>query len=195
MTVPDPNQPVGYASITQARAAGAVGTDTEVAAALDSALVTIDRYCRDHFKPDSLTFRIPVDAWGTGYLPVIAYAVDVGTLAYDGRTWTSDGYPPFGGYATETEFDVSGDYGWRTTPAPVIDAAARLAALYSPGPYTPAADAEGNPSGMPPAPTLQDLSDPGPPLQRQGSPADQRTTGDPVVDAWLEPYKSNRVMI
>lgn len=195
MTTPDPDLPIGYASITQARAAGAVGTDTEIAAALQSAQITIDRYCRDHFTPDELTFRVPVDAWGTGYLPVIAYAVDVGTLGYDGRTWTTPEFPPFGGYGSDTEFDVPGDYGWRTTPAPVVDGAARLAALYSPGIYEAQADAEGNPAGLPPAPTLQDQSDPGPPLQRQGSPADQRTTGDPIVDAWLEPYKSNRVMI
>jgi len=195
MTTPDPDTPIGYASITQAKAAGAAGTDTEIAAALESAQITIDRYCRDHFKPDDLSFRVPVDEWGTGYLPVIAYATDVGVLGYDGRTWSTDTFPPFGGYYSGTEFDVAGDYGWRTTPAPVIDAAARLAALYSPGQFDGQADAEGNPIGMPPAPTLQDQSDPGPPTQRQGSPATERTTGDPIVDAWLEPYKTNRVMI
>jgi len=192
MTTPDPDTPIGYATITQARAAGAQGTDMEIAAALDSARVTVDRYCRDHFKPDPLGFVVPVDEWGQGWLPVIAYSVDTGDLAPDGRTWIADGWPPF---PAGIDFYVSGDYGWRTTPAPVVDAAARLAALYSPGVYTAQADAEGNPTGIPPAPTAQDQSDPGPPQQRQGSPADQRTTGDPVVDAWLEPYKSNRVLI
>jgi len=86
MTTPDPDTPIGYATITQARAAGAQGTDTEIAAALDSARVTIDRYCRDHFKPDPLGFVVPVDEWGQGWLPVIAYSVDTGDLAPDGRT-------------------------------------------------------------------------------------------------------------
>lgn len=192
MTTPDPDVPIGYATITQARAAGAAGTDTEVAAALSSAQITIDRYCRDRFTPAQLSFLVPVDSWGQGYLPVIAYAVDTGTLGYDGRMWLADGYPPFG---ADSEFLVTGDYGWRTTPAPVVDAAARLAALYSPAPFTGQADGEGNPIGRAPGSTAQDESDPAPPSQRQGSPADQRTTGDPIVDAWLEPYKANRVLI
>src|SRR6185295_4285512 len=96
-----------------ARAAGAQGTDMEIAAALDSARVTVDRYCRDHFKPDPLGFVVPVDEWGQGYLPVIAYSVDTGDLAPDGRTWIADGWPPF---PAGIDFYVSGDFGWRTTP-------------------------------------------------------------------------------
>jgi hypothetical protein len=195
MTTPDPDTPIGYASITQARAAGAAGTDTEIAAALESAMITIDRYCRDHFKPDQLAFTIPLDAWGVGYLPVICFELAdpaAGALDYDGRTYTVAGYPPFGGYGADVEVTVAGDYGWRTTPAAVSKAAARLAALYSPAPFEAQADAEGNPIGLPPAPTLQDQSDPGPPAEQvQGD----RTTGDTVADAWLEPYKSNRVLI
>jgi hypothetical protein len=42
---------------------------------------------------------------------------------------------------------------------------------------------------------VQDATDPGPPQVRQGSAEYERTTGDPVVDAWLEPYKSHRVLI
>jgi hypothetical protein len=189
-----PTTPV-YADVAAARAAGATGTDTEITAALLDAEITIDRYCRDHFAPAQLSFRVPVDAYGVGYLPVIAYAVDVGTLGYDGRTWTTDEFPPFGGYCSGIEFDVPGDYGWRTTPTPVSQAAARLAALYRPAPFTAQADDEGNPIGRPPAPTVADETDPAPPTQRSGSAEYERTTGDPTVDAWLEPYKSNRVLI
>jgi hypothetical protein len=181
-----------YASVEQAKNAGAVGTDMEIEAALADGEIIIERYCRDVFAPTALGYLIPVDVYGVGYLPVTAYTVDVGTLGYDGRTWTADGYSS---YATGTEFLVTGDYGWRTTPAQVTAANARLAARALPVAFTAAADAEGNPSGRPPAPTVQDATDPGPPQVRQGSAEYERTTGDPVVDAWLEPYKSNRVLI
>lgn len=184
---------MGYATLDQAKDAGAVGTDTEINAALDSAKIVIDGYTRSLFEPTVTSYVVTVDIFGMAYLPVWAASVNVGALAADGRTWTADGSPPFDGYGATWE--VSGDYGARVTPEAVSRAAARLAALWCPAPYTAQADAEGNPIGRPPAPTMQDETDPAPPSQRQGGPEYERTTGDPVVDNWLEPYKTNRVMI
>lgn len=180
-----------YASVQMAKDAGATGTDTEIEAALDSGEVVINRYCRDVFTPADLAFLVPVDEWGRGYLPVTCYALTdavQGSLDYDGRTWTAAGFPPF----PSMEFLVAGDYGWREVPLPVAMANARLAAMYLPAPFTAQTDAEGNPIGQPPAPTEGDQTDPGPPTAR--TPTD-RTTGDPVADAWLEPYKTNKVLI
>ncbi len=180
-----------YATVAMAKDAGATGTDTDIEAALASSEIIIERYCRDVFVPTDLTYTVPVDVWGVGWLPVAAYAVDSGTLGFDGHTWTSDDTGPFDVY---TEYDVSGDYGWRTCPEQVSMASARLAARVLPAPFTAQADAEGNPVGRPPAPTMQDETDPAPPQNRQGV-ATERTTGDPVADAWLEPYKISRVLI
>ena len=180
-----------YATTDMAKDAGATGTDTDIEAALASSEIIIERYCRDVFVPTDLSFTVPVDVWGVGWLPVAAYTVDVGTLGFDGHTWTADGTGPFDG---SVEYDVSGDFGWRTCPEQVSMASARLAARARPAAFTAQADAEGNPIGRPPAPSMQDETDPAPPQGRQGA-ATERTTGDPVVDAWLEPYKINRVLI
>jgi hypothetical protein len=183
---------IGYASIDQAKAAGAVGTDTEITQALRDAKIVIDRYTRDLFEPTDMSTYVEVDATGMGYLDRWAASVTVGTLGTDGRTWWATGALPF---PTGAAFEVPGDYGHRVTPVPVSNAAARLAALYCPAPFTAQADAEGNPIGRPPAPTQQDETDPAPPSQRQGEADYDRTTGDPVTDHWLEPYKTNRVLI
>jgi hypothetical protein len=183
---------VGYASIDQAKAAGAVGTDTEISQALADAKIVIDRYTRDLFVPTDMSTHVEVDTTGMGYLSLWAASVDVGTLGTDGRTWWAAGALPFPSGAA---FEVSGDYGRRVIPRAVGNAAARLAALYCPAPFTAQADAEGTPIGRPPAPTMQDESDPAPPSQRQGGPDYERTTGDPVTDHWLEPYKTRRVLI
>jgi hypothetical protein len=183
---------IGYASIEAAKAAGAVGTDTEISAALADAKIVIDRYTRDLFVPTDMSTTVEVDTTGMGYLSLWAASVDVGTLGTDGRTWWAEGALPF---PTGAAFEVPGDYGRRVIPRPVSNAAARLAALYCPAPFTAQADAEGNPIGRPPAPTKQDETDPAPPSARQGEADYERTTGDPVTDHWLEPYKTNRVLI
>jgi hypothetical protein len=181
-----------YATVEMAKDAGATGTDTDIEAALTDGELIIERYTRDVFAPTDTGYLVPVDVWGVGYLPVGAHAVDVGTLDFDGRTWTADGLPPF---PAGMEFYVAGDYGWRATPRGVAMANARLAALACPAPFTAQTDGEGNPIGRPPAPTVADETDPAPPSQRQGDAEYGRTTGDPVADQWLEPYKQNRVMI
>ena len=184
-----------YATVAMAKDAGATGTDIEIEAALADGELIIERYCRDVFVPTDLTYTVPVDVWGVGWLPVTAYTVNVGTLGYDGRTWTADADYTGAAFPADTEYDVPGDYGWRTCPAQVSAANARLAARALPAAFTAQADAEGNPTGRPPAPTMQDETDPAPPQGRQGQAGTERTTGDPVVDAWLEPYKQNRVLI
>src|SRR3954470_8809824 len=148
-----------YASVEQAKNAGAVGTDTEIEAALADGEIIIERYCRDVFAPTPLGYLIPVDVYGGGYLPVTAYTVDVGTLGYDGRTWTADGYSS---YATGTEFLVTGYSGWRTTPAQVSAANARLAARPLPGALPRAARAGGHPERPPPRPHGAGRHRPGP---------------------------------
>lgn len=178
---------MSYCTIDQAKNAGASGTDTEIQAAIDSAKTVIDQYTREIWEPTTTTISVWT-SYGVGRLSRWAASVTTGSLEPDGYTWYS-------GYLVSGEFLVDGDFGSRETPLGVQMAAARLAATYSPIPFTPQADAEGNPIGRPPASTEQDGTDPGPPQQRQGVPATERTTGDPIVDAWLEPYKTNRVLV
>jgi len=190
MTSPPPDPPTTdlapYATEQQARDAGASGTPTEIEAALVWSRATIDIYCRALFAPTDLTVEVMVGD-GEGRLPYWAATVTTGTLEVDGRTWHPDDWG-------SGVYHVEGDFGYRDTPAPVQMASARLAAVYSPAEFTAQADAEGNPIGRPPAPTQQDESDPSPPQQRAGA-SGERTTGDPVADAWLEPYKTRRVMV
>jgi hypothetical protein len=174
---------MSYCSLDQARSAGASGTDTEVQAAIDAARIVIDAYTREIWEPTSLTLQVQVSL-GEGRLSRWAASVETGSLGVDGHTWSPDDLGT-------GQYDVAGDFGSRSTPAGVQMAAARLAALFAPAPFTAQADAEGNPIGRPPAPTMQDETDPGPP----SGVANERTTGDPVVDAWLEPHKTNRVMV
>jgi len=178
---------MSYCTIDQAKDAGASGTDTEIQAAIDSATLVINQYTREMWEPTTTTISVAV-SYGVGRLSRWAASVTTGSLDPDGHTW----YP---GYLASGEFLVDGDFGSRETPLGVQMAAARLAAMYSPVPFTGQADAEGNPIGQPPAPNPQDETDPGPPKQRQGESEYERTTGDPVVDAWLEPYKTNRVLV
>jgi hypothetical protein len=178
---------MSYCTIDQAKAAGASGTDTEIQAAIDSAGPVINQYTREIWEPTTTTIMVAV-SYGVGRLSRWAASVQTGSLGSDGYTW-------YAGYMASGEFPVTGDFGSRETPLGVQLAAARLAATYSPIPFTAQADAEGNPIGRPPASTEQDGTDPGPPQQRQGVPASERTTGDPIVDAWLEPYKTNRVLV
>jgi hypothetical protein len=138
---------------------------------------------REIFEPTATSVAVVVSN-GVGRLPRWAASVTTGTLDEDGYTW----YPDDLGSG---EYWVSGDFGSRDTPVGVQRATARIAAMYSPTPFTAQADAEGNPIGRPPAPSQQDETDPSPP----GGMNYERTTGDPVADAWLEPYKTNRVLV
>jgi hypothetical protein len=52
-----------YASVEQAKNAGAVGTDMEIEAALADGEIIIERYCRDVFAPTALGYLIPVDVY------------------------------------------------------------------------------------------------------------------------------------
>jgi hypothetical protein len=184
---PDPTVPMPYATINQAKAAGAAGSDLEVATALVWSSYVIDNYTRAVWSPVNLTVRVHVaDNWGRLFYWCSSAAT--GTLDPDGRTWHPDDGIGLGDY------DVSVVAGPTCTPSAIQLASARLAAQASPQPFTAQADAEGNPVGRPPASAQSDLTDPGPPQGRQGATND-RTTGDPVVDAWLEPYKTNRVLI
>jgi|KBSMisStaDraftv2_1062788.scaffolds.fasta_scaffold742638_2 hypothetical protein len=195
MTTPNPSpEPdptlTPYATQQQAMDAGAAGTPEEIDAALLSARVVIDRYTRHVWAPTQIAFRVVTDDTGTARLPMLCYGVDTGILDDDGHTWMPDGWWIMAGQ----EWVVVADAGTRNTPVPIARACARLAAVYSPEPFTAQADAEGNPIGRPPATTEADQTDPGPPQIRSGQPGD-RTTGDAVVDAWLEPFKMNRVMV
>jgi hypothetical protein len=174
---------MSYCTIDQAKAAGATGTDPEIQAAIDSTTRVIEGYAREIFEPTATTVLVAVN-YGEGRLPRWAASVTTGTLGPDGYTW----YPDDLGSG---EYWVSGDFGSRETPLGVQRAAARLAAMYAPTEFTAEADAEGNPIGEPPAPTPQDESNPSPPSGIMY----ERTTGDPVVDAWLEPYKTNRILV
>lgn len=174
---------MSYCTIDQAKSAGAVGTDTEIQAAIANAQTVIDLYTRSIWEPTDTTIPVAVSN-GVGRLSRWAASVESGSLGSDGHTWYASGL-------VTGEVFVAGDYGTRETPLGVQMAAARLAAMYSPAPFTAQADDEGNPVGRPPAPTQQDETDPAPP----GGMNYERTTGDPVADAWLEPYKTNRVLV
>lgn len=182
---------MSYCSLDQARAAGASGTDTDVQAAIDQAKVTIDLYCRETFEPTDAVLTVFVGD-NVGRLPRWAASVTEGTLGADGFTWTPPS-PYDYSYVVAGEWLVQADIGSRAVPLAVARAAARLAAIYCPAPFEGQADAEGNPIGRPPAPSVQDESDPAPPQNKAGG--GERTTGDLVVDSWLEPYKTNRVMV
>jgi hypothetical protein len=187
-TNPDPTTPRPYASIEDAKAAGAGGTDDEIANALVWSGWAIDQYTRTVWSERPMTASVYVsDGWGR--IPVWCSVALTGTLDPDGHGWWADDpFLPTGEYQVEV---VAGP---PNTPPAINRASARLAAQMSPLPFTAEADAEGNPIGRPPAPARSDLTDPGPPTGRQGE-ANDRTTGDPTVDAWLEPYKVNRVML
>jgi hypothetical protein len=58
----------GYCSIAQARAAGATGTDQQVADAIVAARKRIDRYCSDTFAPTRMEVVTNVRADGTALL-------------------------------------------------------------------------------------------------------------------------------
>jgi hypothetical protein len=174
---------MSYCTIGQAKSAGATGTDPEIQLAIDSAMWVVNTYAREIFEPTATSVAVVVSN-GVGRLPRWAASVTTGTLDEDGYTW----YPDDLGSG---EYWVSGDFGSRDTPVGVQRATARIAAMYSPTPFTAQADAEGNPIGRPPAPSQQDETDPSPP----GGMNYERTTGDPVADAWLEPYKTNRVLV
>lgn len=60
--------PAGYATLAQARAAGATGTDAEVQAAIDAGRRLIDRHCADTFAPTRLTIVSAVRNDGTALL-------------------------------------------------------------------------------------------------------------------------------
>lgn len=184
---------MSYCSIDQARAAGASGTDTDVQAAIDQSKTTIDLYCRETFEPTNEVLSVFVGADGQGRLSRWAASVEEGYLGVDGFTWSPISETWYYPYVVAGEYHVSADVGSREVPLAVQRAAARLAAIYSPAPFNAQADAEGNPIGRPPAPHQQDETDPSPPQGKAGG--GERTTGDVVVDAWLEPYKTNRTLV
>jgi hypothetical protein len=68
--------PTRYATLAQARAAGATGTDAEVLAALDEARRRIDRYCGDVFAPTRMELVTNVRADGTALLRRRVRSVD-----------------------------------------------------------------------------------------------------------------------
>jgi len=173
-----------YCTIDLAKAAGAVGTDQEITTAIETASRVVDDYCRWAFGPREADIEVLCGANGLGRFNRPVTEVSDGTLL-PGRYWLA----PFGLSGT---YLVTVTMGEVTIPEGVKHATARLAGIYCPTPFTAEADSEGQAVGQPPTSNPQDETDPSPPRQRG---AGDRTTGDPTVDAWLEPYKANRVMI
>jgi hypothetical protein len=173
-----------YCTIDEAKAAGATGDDQAITTAIRTASRVVDDYTRWAFGPRDVTIEIVCGTNGLGRFNRPVTAVTEGQLLPD-HYWIAPAQLP-GSYLVEVtlgEVDVPEGVKWAT---------ARLAGTYCPTPFTAQADAEGQAEGQPPASHPQDETDPSPPKFR--GPGD-RTTGDPVVDAWLEPYKANRVMI
>jgi hypothetical protein len=175
--------PVPYCTVDDAKAAGAVGTDEEIEAAIRDAGTLVDVFTRSAFSPRLLTQICYTDAAGWGRLGRPTISVECGTL-YGSYRWLA---PLPGGQA---EWAVPGVVGMEFTPTSVVRATARLAAMLSPAPFSGQADEEGQPIGRPPAPSQSDLTDPAPPV---GTPS-SRTTGDPVADQWLAPFRTNQVL-
>lgn len=67
---------MSYASIDQARVAGATGTDRDVQAALDAARTLVERFTGDLFAPTQLTVVARVSGDGTALLPYRVQSVD-----------------------------------------------------------------------------------------------------------------------
>lgn len=184
-----------YCSLDDAKAAGATGTDPEITAAIATASRVVDDYCRWAFGPRDATIEVVCGHGGLGRFNRPVTAVESGVLFPD-QWWQSPdlGSGPYWVDVTLGELVVPEGVKWAT---------ARLAGIYCPTPFTAQADEEGQAVGQPPTSNPQDETDPSPPQARQGSPTGaagagqgpERTTGDPVCDAWLEPYKTNRVMI
>jgi hypothetical protein len=83
VTATDPAAPVGaYCTLAQARTAGAVGTDSDVNAAIMDATARVDRYTRTIFDTRALTVETDVGADGYARLPLPA--LTVATVAYAG---------------------------------------------------------------------------------------------------------------
>ena len=133
--------------------------------------------------------RIFVDMWGRGRFALPTISVTEGTLDPDGQ-WTA---PSPDGYLA-AEWLVDTVAGYPEVPAAVSRCAGRLAAVLAPAPFTAQADAEGQPIGRPPASPIDDGTDPSP-QQTKATDDPELTTGDPVADLMLTPYRRNRVMI
>lgn len=173
-----------YCTIADAKAAGATGDDQAITTAISTASRVVDDYCRWAFGPRDATIEIVCGNNGLGRFNRPVTAVTEGTLLPD-HYWIAPALLP-GSYLVEVtlgELDVPEGVKWAT---------ARLAGIYCPTAFTAQADDEGQAVGQPPTSNPQDETDPSPPQLRG---AGDRTTGDAICDAWLEPYKANRVMI
>lgn len=205
-----------YATLEQARAAGATGTDAAVTAAILKAEERVDRYTGDHFEPvtEAQTLRVkgdyaparrrlqsivsitaPVPGQPARTIPATAYLLEPHGVRF--RAWGSDiliaGAEPWnGGWANLTGpldgayVTVTGVWGWDVVPDPVADATALLAAREAPGTWVPVADAEGDPVGVPPA-EAPDYKTP-PPERVVPAGRLERTTGDAEADRLLAPF-------
>lgn len=205
-----------YATLEQARARGAVGTDAEVTAAIVAAMERVDRFTGDHFEPvtESVQVRVkgdyaparrrlqsvtsitaPVPGQAPRTIPTTAYMLEPHGVRF--RAWGSDvlvaGAEPWsGGWANligpldGTYVTIAGVWGWDAPPDEVADATAILAALEAPATWAPQADAEGDPIGVPPA-TDEQYRDP---VEERVAPAGrlERTTGDADADRLLAPF-------
>ena len=69
-----------YATVAQARAAGATGSDAEVTAALQAARRRIDRFTGDTFTPTAMELVARVSTDGTALLPRTVRRVDTVTM-------------------------------------------------------------------------------------------------------------------
>lgn len=210
-----------YATLEQARARGAQGTDPAVTAAITAAMERVDRYTGDHFEPvtEAMQVRVrgdyapvrrrlqsitsitrPVPGQADRTIPATAYLLEPHGVRF--RAWGSDilvaGAEPWnGGWANligpldGAYVTITGTWGWSEVPDDVADATAILAALEAPATWQPQADAEGDPVGVPPA-EPDDYRDPS---EERVVPAGrlERTTGSAEADRLLAPFIASLV--
>lgn len=198
-----------YATIAQARAEGATGTDAEVTAAIRLASARVDQHTRDVHDRRTLTHLRGVDGNGVVRLPYPAVAVtDVRVPGQPAGTPSITGYRLAGdtlylgasvggwdvlrnhdplhyaiggvGQASVTKVQVTADYGPAVTPADVAEATARIAAGLTPG-AAGTVNAEGDADlGTPPGvPLLTEDDD----------------LADPTVLALLAPFTRPRALV
>lgn len=197
-----------YCTAEEATVAGADPDSPYIDEAIFEASRRVDTYTGKYFGQVTETRRaVVVNGKVQGLVPVTDPVIESWDSPYPGPIWWDgqetvvetyvDGVlwnaPPWGaGQNSGAQVAwVSGTWGWEQPPPSVRRATARITALLIPMPFVPGADLEGNPMGLPPLPTADDLTTPAPPRKEPPN-VDRSTnsTGDEEADALLDPWRT-----
>lgn len=196
--------PAVYATLTDARAVGATGTDADVTAALTAASSRVDRITRWWWAPRAA--RVTGFTGPDGLLVLPRPAVTIDSVTVSGTlqpttSWQLEGTSlgarlllnlratgafdqlatvvPRSSVPVPSRIEVVGTFGETVTPLEVTRATALIAAALTPGSTATAVNVEGD-TDVPP---------------RAGQPTANLGTGVAAADELLRPYLRNRVKV